>query len=66
MFGDCHLVRYFVTQAAFSCANCLKNKDMDEKRCELELVTVKGIIAREEFIVELAEKDANSSGYLGK
>ena len=61
--GDYQLVRFSVNKALLSCANCVKNKDMDEERYELELAKVKDTLAKKESTVKQVEKDANSFGY---
>ena len=64
--GDYQLVRFSVNKALLSCANCVKNKDMDEERYELELAKVKDTLAKKESTVKQVEKDANSFGYWSK
>ena len=59
--ADYQLIRFSVTQAAFSCANCVKKKDTTEDQYEVELAKIKEILAKEESIIEQTEKDADTS-----
>ena len=49
---DYQLVRYAVTQASYSCANCVRTKDMEEERYDDELANIKATMAKEKSIIE--------------
>ena len=53
------LVRFTCSKAQFECATCVKTKDMTETKYDEETTKVREIMAKEESLVEKAEKEAN-------
>ena len=53
------LVRFAVTQAAYTCGKCVKSKDMNEERFEAELTKIRETMAMEESIIEQTQREAD-------